>query len=1119
MRKRSFVSLLMSFLVTCAIAAPGQKQLLRIEQAKSETLQRLVDCGAEIDQVRGLGSAIAWQPRGMAEVDVWLDGAERARLEAEGLRFVEIPDLAHEMWLAQQAIAREERLYHDHEALTAYLQGVAAAHPDICRLNSIGLSVQGRELWELTISDNPDLDEDEPEFRYISTMHGDEVVGEELMLYLIDEIVEGYGSVPRLTRIVDEVELHIMPLMNPDGNALGRRTNADYIDLNRNFPDPFTSPSNTPAGRAVETGLVMNWVASKNFTLSANFHGGAMLVNYPFDNNPSGSSVYTASPDDDLFIEMSEAYTVSNIPMWNGDFTHGISNGAEWYAVSGGMQDWNYRYEGGMEVTIELYDVKWPDFSAIPGLWDDNRESMLSYLEYCLRGVRGIVTSSATGDPLAGVEVRVVGRDHVLWTSPMIGDYHRIVPDGIWALEFSKPGYVTQTVSGISVSGDDATVVDVALVPLVAAPEFVLGAVTVPDANGALDPGETGPVQVMLVNGGTIDAHSVAVDLECLSPWVTVLHEVESIGAIGVDESVQLSLAVAVDPAAPLGENVEFTLVVASDELNASLPFSLSIGRVVEGFESGDFLAWPWTAGGNLPWTISSEAEVGDWCAASGAIGHNQDSQITLALNLVSSGTLSFDCRVSSESGYDYLKVYVDGSERLGLAGEVAWHTEQIALDAGEHSILFSYEKDGSVSNGSDRAWIDEIVMPPLAAIQIPCLTVSPLEIEADLAPGLQGEVQVLLENCGGTDVAWQAQLSLDDPARSLRDAEPAIKIPKGVEPLGVESDASRNGGGPDSFGYTWTDSNEAGGPAFNWVELSGLGDDVGSGDDANFGPFDLGFDFPFYGNTYSTIRIDTNGYLSFTSSSSAYSNATIPTSSGPNALLAPFWDDMDPSDGGTILAWADPAADRYVVQWDAVVHYGGANAESFQVVLEGDGRILFQYETVASSASCTVGIENATGTDGLQVLYNAAGVISSGLAIRIDPPVFETPWASLSASGGTIEVGEQQVLSVQLDATELLPGVYTGTVLLTSNDPAQASLELPLSLTVAVPSLDPVVDLVIDCEGGQVLLSWSAVTGQRSTASNAARNPIRASGPRRVRRRRPIGTVAPARTERAATA
>lgn len=361
--------------------------------------------------------------------------------------------------LSSSALAQS---WPTHAQIGQRMQAVAANHPDIAEFHLIGLSELGREMWALHITDNPQIEEDEPEFRYISTMHGDETVGVEMCLRLCELLTDQYGSDPDITSLVDNVDIWIMPLMNPDGYVAVTRGNANGVNLNRDFPDPFTSPNNTPTGRAAETAVVMNWTFTQSITLSANLHGGALVVNYPFDNNPSGSSVYTASPDDDLFIEISLAYSSLNLPMYNGAWSQGITNGAAWYSISGGMQDWMYRYMGGNEVTIELSNTKRPSYSLMDSFWNDNRDAMLAYMSQCLIGIRGLVTDASTGDPLAAT-VRVVGREHNVFTDPDVGDYHRMLLPGTYTLEFEADGYVPQQISGIVVNSGAATRVDVAL--------------------------------------------------------------------------------------------------------------------------------------------------------------------------------------------------------------------------------------------------------------------------------------------------------------------------------------------------------------------------------------------------------------------------------------------------------------------------------------------------------------------------------------------------------------------------------------------------------------------------------------------------------------------------------
>ena len=1053
-----------------------EKNLFRIEHATPEILQAVTRAGLDVAMVHGLGSARGWQPRGQAEIDLWLTKTELDLLRFTGVQPVPIPDEARAGWAREMARPERERVYHGHAALTSVMQAYAAAYPNICRLYSIGQSVQGRDLWVLKISDNPDVAEDEPEFKYVGTMHGNEPVGCEMIVYLMDYLLVNYGTIQRVTDLINGMEIHLLPLMNPDGNNAGTRTNANGVDLNRNFPDPFTSPNNTPAGRAAETAAVMNWTQARDFNLSANFHTGALVINYPYDNNASGSSVYTACPDDDLYIQMSTTYSSHNFPMYTGPFPNGITNGADWYAISGGMQDWNYRYEGGNEVTGELSIDYWPDASLLPGLWNDNRESMLSYMEWAWRGVRGIVTSASTGLPLSGVEVRVTGRDVATWSAATVGDYHRILPAGTYSLTFSKAGYQPVTVSNVVVGTGAAAVRNVALQPLVAAPDLALGTVTVVDGgNGRLDAGETAIVRVQLSNTGTTTALNTTGLLSASNPHVTVNSPAQSYGNLAPEQSATADFSVSVSGDATQGEVVNFSLAAACDGLNETLPFALSVGLIVEDFETGNFYAWPWTMGGNAPWTISTNLPYqGARCARSGVIAHNQTSRMSMGLTFLSAGTVQFQAKVSSESNYDFLRFSIDGTVQISLSGTVAWTQFSFPVAAGAHTLSWSYEKDGSVNSGEDAAYVDWILLPPVQPVPLPDVTVTPAAVEALLLVGGSGTEHLLLSNGGSGSLTWSAQVSLDNP---LRQGLPALKLAKGEEDPRSEG-PERNAGGPDAFGYRWADSREAGGgPVYSWVEINTLGTALARTDDTNYGPFNLGFSMPFYGNSYSTIRICTNGFLSFTATENNYLNAGIPNTAPPNNLIAPFWDDLDPSRGGNIYYWDDPAADRFIVEFDAVRHYTGTYTETFQVILNADGTILFQYRTVSANNtnSCTVGIENASGTDGLQVLFNTGGWLANNLALRFRPPATTVPWAILSPLSGTVPAGGSVQLDLTLSAAELAEGSYTGTVLINSNDPDTPALSVPLSLDV-IAQLATVSDLAISASAGQVTLTWSAV-------------------------------------------
>ncbi len=362
--------------------------------------------------------------------------------------------------------------YHDYASLTADLGIYATAHSDICRLRSLGQSIQGRELWAMLITDNPDEEEDEPEFKYIATIHGDESLGAEMCLYFIDMLLTEYdANNPRIADLIDNTAIWVVPVMNPDGMENNSRYNARGYDLNRGFPAypaDFTGTifKGVPlgdAGREREVAHIMRWTAENSFVLGGEFHSGALVVNYPYDDDGRGS-VDSPTPDDLLFEDISRRYSVHNPPMWNSPFfPQGITNGAAWYSITGGMEDWNYRYLSCNDVIIEISNIKKPKPSLLPAYWADNSESMLSYLEAVHNGVRGIVTDSATGQPL-WAQITVAGNAHPVFTDPNMGDYYRMLLPGTYDLTFSAGGYLAQTISGVIVSDGQATRIDVSLI-------------------------------------------------------------------------------------------------------------------------------------------------------------------------------------------------------------------------------------------------------------------------------------------------------------------------------------------------------------------------------------------------------------------------------------------------------------------------------------------------------------------------------------------------------------------------------------------------------------------------------------------------------------------------------
>ena len=288
---------------------------------------------------------------------------------------------------------------HNYEQLSWFMKYFAEEYPEITRLYSIGTSVQNRQLWAMEITDHPGQHEPgEPEVKYIANIHGNEVLGREILLQLIKHLCEGYRKSEKITALVNSTRIHILPSMNPDGYEMASvrshdlgRLNANGVDLNRNFPDQFFNSYTSDAQPELETRAVMKWLKKYPFILSASFHSGALVVSYPYDDSPSGQSVYSSTPDDDVFRQLAKAYSENHPTMHLANskencshpvkrFIDGITNGASWASISGGMQDFNYVSNNCLEVTVELGCNKFPDHDGLALAWEQNKKALISYL-------------------------------------------------------------------------------------------------------------------------------------------------------------------------------------------------------------------------------------------------------------------------------------------------------------------------------------------------------------------------------------------------------------------------------------------------------------------------------------------------------------------------------------------------------------------------------------------------------------------------------------------------------------------------------------------------------------------------------------------------------------------
>ena len=372
------------------------------------------------------------------------------------------------------AEAMEWDTYPTFTQYDSILRSFASLYPSLCRLDTIGMSVNGKAVFVLKISDNCQTDEPEPEVFYSSSIHGDETGGFILMLRLADYLLRNYGAGNRVTSLVDNLEIWINPLANPDGtyrngDAISSpvRFNAAGYDLNRNFPDP-EGPQVT---RQKETVDMMRFMSERRFVLSANFHSGEEVVNYPWDRWPYEHA------DEDWFYTISREWAdtvhLHSQAGYMDYLDNGVTRGYNWYPINGGRQDYVTYNLHGREVTVELDEDYITPASELDDLWEYNYRSMLGYLENALYGIRGIVTDKYTGKPVPA-SVSVDGHDkdnsHVLCDTAT-GVFTRLIPEGLYNLKLSASGYRDTVISSVNVVEGVQTGIDIQMTPLVKPPD------------------------------------------------------------------------------------------------------------------------------------------------------------------------------------------------------------------------------------------------------------------------------------------------------------------------------------------------------------------------------------------------------------------------------------------------------------------------------------------------------------------------------------------------------------------------------------------------------------------------------------------------------------------------
>ena len=246
------------------------------------------------------------------------------------------------------------------------------------------------------------------------------------------------------------------------------------------------------------------------------------------------------------------------------------------------------------------------------------------------------------------------------------------------------------------------------------APEFAMTNIS----NTELAPGGSGTITFDIANNGGADAEDAILEVYSSSNDLTLAGNSFNLNSITAGSSVNVPVGVTVNSGVEVGSTYEINYLVTAGHYSTSGTYVVTVGNIVESFETGDFSLFDWTFAGNADWTIvNTDAHTGTYCAKSGSISDSQQTSLVLTTEVLANGEISFFKKVSSENSYDKLYFYIDNQEKGNWSGDVAWSQESYPVTAGTHTFKWTYQKDYSVSSGSDCAWVDDIQFPPTSVV------------------------------------------------------------------------------------------------------------------------------------------------------------------------------------------------------------------------------------------------------------------------------------------------------------------------------------------------------------------------------------------------------------------
>jgi hypothetical protein len=426
------------------VKVPPRLDLIKVRFSRPEDIKILERFGVIIDKIREQECVAEASPEIIKS------------LKREGFEITVLEENISGLYYENFFTISDKGRYLTYQEFIDTMTAIAINNPSICKLETLGLSHQGRLILALKISDNPAVDEEEPAIYFDGNIHGDEKIGWAVCFEFIKYLLTNYSISPTVTNLVNNREIYVVPMINPDGYVNNVRYNGRSVDLNRNFGWMWGNElyCGSDAFSENEATAFYNLFVRQPFVIYTTYHAGESIISCPWS-----YTSYDTVPEKFIIWYLAQGYSQrgNNYPYGQGSIIM--------YLINGSSKDYCYGVGGEVSWSIEVHHIKTPPASAIDPTFNINRDAMLWLCHKAGHGIHGVVRDSFTGEPIYA-QVWVYPRNWISYTSPINGDFHRFYLPGFYSVTVQAAGY--QDVSRmifIPPTGDSSVFLDIKMVP------------------------------------------------------------------------------------------------------------------------------------------------------------------------------------------------------------------------------------------------------------------------------------------------------------------------------------------------------------------------------------------------------------------------------------------------------------------------------------------------------------------------------------------------------------------------------------------------------------------------------------------------------------------------------